>query len=226
MALPDNFKARTYWESEDFSRPYQMGAQKHRIYLLDLLKQKGVYNLLDVGCGTGPIYQLIKETWDTTDDGITELPRWKFTYKGTDYSRQMIATAQELFPDGNFEVQDARQLSEKDNSYDCVLLMHALDHLDNYQAAIKEAARVSKKYVCIVLWRGFVNQGTNLNPRNTYGKQEGEAPWEDTYLQEYSKESLEEAFQEAGLVIEEIAEGDNLNSDQSHYNFLYLLRKI
>lgn len=215
---------RTYWESQDFASPYQMGPQKHRVYLLDLLKHKGVKSMLDDGCGTAPLYQLIKNSVEPSSDGVL-FKRWEFDYKGTDYSRQMIETCKEQFPEGNFEVQDARSLQELDQSWDCVVLMHALDHLDDYQAAIKEAARVSSKYVCIVLWRGFVNQGTNLNPRNTYGKQEGEAPWEDTYLQEYSKEALDEAFKEAGLVIEEIAEGEALNSDQSHYNFLYLLRK-
>lgn len=209
----------TYWESEDFSRPYQMGEQKHRSYMLDLLKRKGVATLLDDGCGTAPIYQLITENEEGRWDNITK-------YKGTDYSRTMIETCKEQFPHGDFEVQDARDLMENDDTWDCVLLMHALDHLDNYQAAIKEAARVSNKYVCIILWRGFVNDGTNLNPRNRYGKEEGEPDWQDTYLQEYSQESLDKAFKQAGLVVEEVAEGELLNSDQSHYNFLYLLRKV
>lgn len=215
---------RTYWESKDFASPYQMGPQKHRIYLLDLLKEKGVKNFLDVGCGTGPLYELIAKTIETSSDGVV-FKRWEFGYKGTDYSRQMIATARELFPEADFGIQDARHLSEADNSWDAVVLMHALDHLDDYQAAIREAARVAKKYVLIVLWRSFVDDGTRLNPRNRYGKEEGEPDWEDTYLQEYSKEALEEAFRKAGLVIEEIAEGEKLNSDSSHYNFLYLLKK-
>jgi len=188
-----------------------MGPQKHRIYLLDLLKKKAVNSILDVGCGTGPIYELNKD--------------YGFTYKGTDYSWAMIDTAKEQFPFGVFEVQDARHLDEPDNTWDCVLLLHALDHLDDYKAAIKEAARVSRKYVCIVLWRSFVAEGTNLNDRNMMGKKEGEQPWEDTHLQEYSKEALEEAFKEAGLIIEETAEGEALNSDSSHYNFLYLCKK-
>lgn len=202
-------KRRTYWDT--FDSPYQMGPQKHRIYLLDLLKKKAVNSILDVGCGTGPIYELNKD--------------YGFTYKGTDYSWAMIDTAKEQFPFGVFEVQDARHLDEPDNTWDCVLLLHALDHLDDYKAAIKEAARVSRKYVCIVLWRSFVAEGTNLNDRNMMGKKEGEQPWEDTHLQEYSKEALEEAFKEAGLIIEETAEGEALNSDSSHYNFLYLCKK-
>jgi ubiquinone/menaquinone biosynthesis C-methylase UbiE len=203
---------KTFWEAEDFARPYQMGPQKHRVYMLDLLAKKGVESILDDGCGTGPLYQMIQENWH-------------FAYKGTDYSRTMIETCRELFPNGIFEVEDARHLTEADNSWDCVILLHAIDHLDDYVAAICEAARVSRKYVCIVLWRGFVTDGTRLNDRNMMGKKEGEEPWEDTYLQEYSQEALEKAFIKAGLVIEETAEGEALNSDSSHYNFLYLLRK-
>ena len=54
--MPDQ---RPYWEHEDFGVPYQMGPQKHRLYILDKLKELGVVTLLDVGCGTGPIYDLI-----------------------------------------------------------------------------------------------------------------------------------------------------------------------
>lgn len=216
---------RTYWESQDFASPYQMGPQKHRVYLLDLLKKEGVASLLDVGCGTGPLYEMIKTTWETSDDGLAELKKWTFGYKGSDYSRTMIQTCKMLFPEGNFEVQDARKLPEETNSFDAVVLMHALDHLDDYEAAIREAARVAKKFVCIILWRGFVGEGVHLNDRNMMGKQEGEQPWEDTYLQEYSRKSLEDAFAKSNLTVVHEADGEDLNGDYSHYNWLVLLRK-
>lgn len=206
----------TFWDT--FEGAYQMGAQKHRVFMLDLLKEKGITSLLDVGMGTAPIYDLVVNNGEGRWDNIRR-------YKGTDYSFAMVDTAKEMFPYGDFEVQDARNLKEKDNSWDCVLLMHALDHLNDYSSAIKEAARVSNKYVCIILWRGFVNEGTNLNDRNTYGLEEGEEPWQDTYLQEYSKEVLDEAYKEAGLSIELEVDGDEINSDQSKYNYLVLLRK-
>lgn len=208
---------RTFWDS--FETPYQMGAQKHRVFLLDLLKDYEVHSLLDVGGGTMPIYDLIVNNEEGRWDNITR-------YKGTDYSPAMIEIAKREFPYGNFEVQDARRLAEPDFSWDCVLLMHALDHLDDYKAAIREAARASRKYVCIVLWRGFVQEGTNLNDRNMMGKEPHEEPWEDTFLQEYSKEVLEEEFKKNKLIIEEVAEGEVINSDASKYNFLYLLRKM
>ena len=206
-------KPKNFWDS--FEGRYQMGEQKHRMYLLNLLKDKGVKTLLDDGCGTAPIYEIIKDH-----------PDLGFEYKGTDYSEGMIEICKREFPEGNFEVQDARKLTEKDNSWDCVLLMHALDHLDDYQSAISEAARVASKYVCIVLWRGFIAEGTNLNDRNMMNKNEGEEPWEDTHLQEYSRDTLQTEFKKNKLKVVHTATGETINSDASKYNFLFLLKKL
>jgi ubiquinone/menaquinone biosynthesis C-methylase UbiE len=206
----DKKDRKTYWDT--FESLYQMGIQKHRIYLLDLMDRLGVSSFLDVGCGTGPLYELLKTRQQIVD------------YKGVDYSPAMVEIAKTHFPQGDWEVEDARKLTEEDNSWDAVVLMHSLDHLDDHKSAIKEAARVAKRYVIIILWRSFVSEGTRLNNRNMYGKEEGEEPWEDTHLQEYSKSTLEDDFKEAGLTIEETAEGETLN-EPGRYNFLYLLRK-
>lgn len=203
-------KPKTFWDT--FTGAYQMGEQIHRMYLLNLLKDKGVEYILDVGCGTGPIYEIIKNH-----------DEFNFMYKGTDYSQGMIEVCKKLFPEAVWEVEDARHLSEQDNSWDCVLLLHSLDHLDDYKAAIKEAARVARKYVCIVIWRGFVKDGTRLNDRNMYYKKEGEAPWEDTYLQEYSRETLENEFKNNGLFIEHFTNGREVNNPGT-YNSLWLLK--
>jgi ubiquinone/menaquinone biosynthesis C-methylase UbiE len=213
---------KSYWDT--FNGFYQMGPQKHRLYALDTMAKYGVKSVLDVGCGTGPIWGILKEDLEEGYKNNTNI-RWDFKYKGTDYSQGMIEVCNNNFPEADFEVEDARHLTEPDNSWDCVFLLHSLDHLDDYKAAIREATRVSKKYVCIVLWRGFTADGDNLNDRNMYGKQEGAEPWEDTYLHEYSQKSLEDEFAANHLKIVEIAEGELLNSDSSHYNFMYFLEK-
>ena len=166
----DKDRRRTYWDT--FEDSYQMGHEKHRDYLLSLMNQKGISSFLDVGCGTGPLYELNQEN------------EWVMEYKGTDYSPAMIEIAKKLFPEADWDVQDARDMKEADNSWSAVVLMHVLDHLNDYPAAIKEAARVAQNYVIIILWRAFVDEGVRLNDRNMMGKEEGEKPWEDTYLQE------------------------------------------
>lgn len=199
-------KERTFWDT--FHSLYQHGPNKHRLYLLKKMKELGCESFLDVGCGTGPLYELNKD---------------ELKYKGTDYSWAMIEQAKKHFPDGDFEVQDARKMTEKDNSWDCVVSMHCLDHLDDHRSAIKELARVAKKYVIIVLWRGFVGQD-RINDRNMMNKSEGEKPWEDTYLHEYSKEDLVREFAINKLKVIEEVSGDEIN-DPGKYNWLVVLEK-
>lgn len=208
--MPKERREVSFWDS--FHSLYQMGPAKHRTYLLERMRQLGIESFLDVGCGTGPLYQL---------NGLLERPFW---YKGTDYSWAMIEQCHKHFPGGNFEVQDARKLKEKDNSWDGVVLMHCLDHLDDYKAAINEATRVAKKYVVIILWRDFVGEYTHLNNKNRMNKNEGEPDWEDTYLQEYSKEALYDAFKEAKLKVIEETSGEVIN-DPGKYNFIFWLEK-
>lgn len=217
---------RVYWEIVQV--PYQHGPHKHRLFLLDLLAEKEVKSLLDIGCGTGPIYDLLingeEGRWDTI-----------IKYKGVDYAPNFIAWAQNEYGNKLFELGDARKLKETDNSWDCVLLMHSLDHIKQYQDVIAEAARVTKKYVVIILWQDFRLDGeVKVNDRNTFGKPkdengqllEGEEPWEDTYLMQYAREKLEEEFKKNNLHLVEEAGGDLLNSDQSKFNYLFLLEKI
>lgn len=207
-------KEVVFWDS--FHSLYQMGPSKHRTYLLDKLKELKVESFLDVGCGTGPLYDLIKNSPSNVG--------WNFNYKGTDYSWAMIEQCQKHFPNGDWEVQDARELNEASNSWDAVVLMHCLDHLDNYQAAIQEATRVAKKYVVIILWRNFAAVGTNLNNKNMMNKNPGEEPWEDTHLQEYSREVLLEEFAKNNLKIIEETQGEVIN-DPGKYNYIFWLEK-
>lgn len=199
-------KERTFWET--FHSLYQHGPAKHRTYLLKRMHELGVKSFLDTGCGTGPLYELNKD---------------ELKYKGTDYSWAMIEQAKQHFPEGDFEVQDARKLTEPDGSWDCAVSMHCLDHLDDHKAAIAELARVSRKYVIIILWRPFVGQD-RINDRNMMNKNEGEKPWEDTYLHEYTRDDLLAEFEKNGLTIIEELNDERIN-DPGKYNWMVVLEK-
>lgn len=209
-----NKQFRTYWDFvAGTGGLYHMGANKYRTYILDRLKELGVVSIFEVGCGTAPIYGMIKEN-----------PKWGFKYKGTDFATEMVEVARDYFKTINIEVEDARKLKEKDNRWDCVLSIDCLDHLDDYKAAIAEAARVAKKYVVISLWRDFVSSGTSLNSRNMMNKNDDEEPWQDTYLQEYSKEVLEDEFKKNNLEIVEFTNGQEVN-EINQRRALWILKK-
>lgn len=196
---------------------YQMGPSKYRKYILDAIDNLGVITILEEGCGTGPIFELIDKN---KDEG-----KWFFSYKGTDFASEMIKVAKEHFPGGRFEVQDARNPKEKSNSYDCVLLIDTLDHLDDYKSVIREAARIARKCVAISLWRDFVAVGTNLNNKNMMNLAEGEEPWEDTHLQEYSQEVLETEFKKNNLEIIDFNNSEDVH-EPGRARSVYILKKV
>lgn len=214
----DRSEAETYWDVVEV--PYQHGPHKHRLFMLDLLKEKGIKSLLDVGCGTGPIYELLINAQEDQWDNITK-------YKGIDYSKNFIQYAQELFGEQYFELGDARDIKEKDDSWDCVLLMHSLDHVKEYQQVIAEAVRVSKQYIVIMLWREFPLEGeVNTNEINEMEREPGTGSWPDTYLTQYTREKLWQEFKRHNLRVVEEVTGDILNSGQSKWNNLILLEKL
>jgi len=98
-------------------------------------------SLLDVGCATGGTYDHIRHETDK-----------KIKYKGVDYASKFIQHRKRLRPEAEWEVQDARYLKEKDNSWDVVLHFGAMDNTTGIKRAIREAKRVAKRLVIIIFW--------------------------------------------------------------------------
>jgi 2-polyprenyl-6-hydroxyphenyl methylase/3-demethylubiquinone-9 3-methyltransferase len=105
-------------------------------YVRAALAKAGVASgaaILDVGCGGGLLSNAL------AGDG--------FLVKGVDRSGPSLAAARAHVPPGAnaaYEVGDALALAEADASYDAVLLMDVLEHLDEPARAIAEGARVLK----------------------------------------------------------------------------------
>jgi len=195
----------TYWEKLGESGNYQMGPQGHRVELANILKAYQVRTVLEVGCGTGSFFEVLR------DSG------WIGKYKGTDYTERFVDTCKKNFPGINWEVQDARKLKEKDNSWDAIVLVHTLDHIDKYYEALEEAYRVCKKYVFIVLWRPFAEGAdNNLNSSGFIDNHN----YEDTHLIDFNKQVLDMDITEAGFNIL-----DEQEIGKEKYNYLYVLEK-
>lgn len=103
-------------------------------YVLDVLRQRQIMpgaRILDVACGAG----------------LVSLPLAQAGYHvtGIDLAPGAIEEARRRTPeaaDARFEVGDAYALDAEDDSYDAVLLLDMLEHVERPGDAIAEAARV------------------------------------------------------------------------------------
>jgi ubiquinone/menaquinone biosynthesis C-methylase UbiE len=107
--------------------------------LVDILRANiaGLPDLrvLEVGCASG----YYSEVFAIKGLGVS--------YEGCDYSPAFITLARQLYPGVPFDVQDATQLGYGDASFDIVVSGACILHIPEYERAITEAARVSRRWV-------------------------------------------------------------------------------
>lgn len=97
-------------------------------------------SLLDIGCASGG-----------TLDWIRHKKR-KIKYKGTDYAENFIIENKKRLPDGLWGVMDAREIKEKDKSWDIVVIYDVIDNSEGWEQALNEACRVAIDKVILVMW--------------------------------------------------------------------------
>ena len=99
--------------------------------ILEELKKDGFEDLLDVGCGTGPMVELL----------ASELPGRRYT--GLDLTPRMIEVANAKGIEGaRFVVGDAEDLPFDDESFDVIICANSFHHYPNPQAFFDGVARV------------------------------------------------------------------------------------
>lgn len=99
--------------------------------VLEELQKYTFQELLDVGCGTGPLIELL----------LKEFPDRNYT--GIDLTPRMIEVAQEKkLAHTKFLVGDSEHLPFADDTFDAIICTNSFHHYPNPQAFMKEAARV------------------------------------------------------------------------------------
>ncbi len=99
--------------------------------ILDELKKDGFEDLLDVGCGTGPMVELL----------ASEFPDGRYT--GLDLTPRMIEVANAKgIENARFVVGDAENLPFDDESFDAIICANSFHHYPNPQAFFDGVARV------------------------------------------------------------------------------------
>ncbi|MBN8993300.1 MAG: class I SAM-dependent methyltransferase [Rhizobiales bacterium] len=141
-------------------------------------------SLLEVGCGSG-YYSAV---FDTMLHGAVR-------YSGADYSEAMIARARAAFPKASFEVADATRLPYAAGAFDIVFNGVSLMHILEYEAAIREAARVATDFCIFHSVPVFHGHATLFLTKYAYG-----APVIEIV---YDKQELMSLCADAGLHLEQ-----------------------
>jgi SAM-dependent methyltransferase len=136
--------------------------------------------LLEVGCGSGYY-----------SDVFAMLLAGGVRYTGIDYSNTMIAHARARSPSTAFEVADATRLPYADGAFDIVFNGVSLMHIIDYQAALREAARVAAGYCIFHSVPVFHDHRTTFLRKYAYG-----APVVEVV---FGKQELMELCRDAGL---------------------------
>jgi SAM-dependent methyltransferase len=97
--------------------------------------------LLDIPCGPGVEYEGFQRD---------QVP---VQYLGMDATDTMLTTCQQKFPDMDIRKGDITRIPLPDRAVDVVLCRHILEHLDDYRPAVREAVRVARQKVFVVLFR-------------------------------------------------------------------------
>ncbi|MBC8757041.1 methyltransferase domain-containing protein [Kordia sp. YSTF-M3] len=121
-----------YWEHSNMllKEACQALVEKH----LDLVNlTTAPLTILDVGCGLGATTNAIKK----------KFPNAKVT--GINISSRQISYAQQQYPNCDFKVMDAAQLSFPENHFDLIISVEAVFHFHTRETFLTEAYRVLKK---------------------------------------------------------------------------------
>ncbi|MGB6035340.1 MAG: class I SAM-dependent methyltransferase [Cryomorphaceae bacterium] len=106
------------------------------IELVEITKQDA-QSYLEVGCGPGESSLRINRALEGKQFEVSEFDeRFIEMFERTDFPL-------------TFKQESVYEMDREDNSFDCILLLEVLEHLDDYELALKELVRVSNKYVLI-----------------------------------------------------------------------------
>src|SRR6266576_1935476 len=111
-----------------------------RVRVLSLLQ--GLSSVLDVGCGNGVMFEMIRER------------RLDLDYLGIDVTENLLQVARQLFP---ADAHRFRQMSLYDlktlrRKFDAVVCRHVLEHLPDYVPAVQHLYSRAKKKLILVFY--------------------------------------------------------------------------
>jgi len=171
--------------------------------LLNYIRKKD--KVLDLGCGNGRLYQILKEN--------------QVDYTGLDISEELIYIAKNKYPEADFIVGDIKKLSFSDSSFDIIFSVASFHHLPDEKSrieALREMKRVLKKDGKILMtnWNllgDWAEEKIKKGDFSSVGENNFSVPWRNSKREimgervyhAFDLKELEELFKEVGFKIEE-----------------------
>jgi SAM-dependent methyltransferase len=155
----------TYWHG-------QGETQFRKQVVTSLAKYIQPGDILDIGCGTGLIYEEMNKT------GLLDNRK----YIGGDSSIEMLSIARKRYHYIDFREIDILTL---DNYADNVLCVQVLQHVFDYKPYIKQLGKATKKLLYIVSW--FAEKD-NLSTLDQYGCYNSE--WDRILFERFVRKTI------------------------------------
>ncbi len=151
-----------------------------RVIIRDFLKSfDQQISLLDLGCGPCIEYEGYRKDSINVD------------YTGVDSSEFLLQTAKIRNPEMKVILSDF-QTNLEDESFDVVLVRHILEHQEDFTRVIKEAVRLSKRYVIVVTFREGKETIINLTSHIRRLASKGYSVYDNTIGSDDLKKCFEE----------------------------------
>ena len=141
MRVKETWRRYTPAQVKDFLRVgYEGREHPSRLRTIELLE--GMSSVLDVGCGTGVMFELLRERRPDID------------YLGVDVTAQFVTAARERFPTDatRFREGSLYELGGLPGVYDVVLCRHILEHLPDWEPAVQRMYERAGKKLIIVFY--------------------------------------------------------------------------
>jgi len=125
----------------------------YNVYRLITLTK--VESILDLGCGEGIVIKYLRDI----DSNLK--------FEGVDINEEAVGLAKSTNPDVKFQIKDINELQYNVNSFDLVMLIEVLEHLEDPGVVLNEIKKFSNKYLIFsVPWEPFFSIANFLRGKN------------------------------------------------------------
>ncbi|HUP59016.1 MAG TPA: class I SAM-dependent methyltransferase [Thermoanaerobaculia bacterium] len=154
----------------------------------DAVREAGIHDsrVVEIGCGSGYYSEILA--------ALTGSLR----YLGIDYSAAMIRLARKAYPRERFVVADAARLPLANGSCDVALSGNSLMHIPAYAGAVKEMARVARRWCVFHAVPVLEQRATTRLRKKAYGT--------TVFELTFNRAELESLFADAGLAVRSVRE--------------------